>query len=97
MFFEGGEFLSTGQSSEPAYFQAEDAVKYGIVAAVLLGNLAHWIWENRKEDPHYIWRAVSLGQLAKHLPFSKPTMHRALKKLADAKVIRPKTTECAMP
>ena len=67
------------QSSKPAYFQAEDAVKYGIVAAVLLGNLEHWIRENRKTDPAYTWHAMSPGELTKHLPFPKTTMQTALR------------------
>ena len=51
------------QSSKPVYFRVEDAVKYGIVAAVLLGNLVHWIMENRKQDPKYTWHSMSLGEL----------------------------------
>jgi DNA-binding transcriptional regulator YhcF (GntR family) len=79
------------QSSKPVYFQVEDAVKYGIVAAVLLGNLVHWIRENRKQDPNYTWHAMSPRELAKHLPFPKTTLQRALAELVAAKVI--KTTE----
>jgi hypothetical protein len=36
---------------------------------------------------------MSLGELSKHLPFSKPTMHRALKQLVDEKVIKPKVAK----
>ena len=36
---------------------------------------------------------MSLGELSKHLPFDKATMHRALKVLVDAKVIKPRETE----
>src|ERR1017187_8061106 len=79
------------QSSKPVYFQVEDAVKYGIVAAVLLGNLEHWIRENRKQDPKYTWHAMSPRELAKHLQFPKTTLQRALAELVAAKVI--KTTE----
>ena len=46
-------------------------MKYGIVAAVLLGNLVHWIKENRKQDPEYTWHSISPRELAKHLPFPK--------------------------
>src|ERR1039457_6715501 len=59
------------QSFKPVYFRVEDSVQYGIVAAVLLGNLVHWIGENRKTDPKYTWHAMSLGELSKHLPFDK--------------------------
>ncbi len=58
------------QSSKPVYFQVEDAVNYGIVAAVLLGNLVHWIRENRKNDPQYTWHQILPGDLVEHLPFS---------------------------
>jgi hypothetical protein len=81
------------QSAKPVYFQVDDAVKYGIVAAVLLGNLKHWIRENRKQDPQYSWHPVSLGELTKHLPFSKATMHRAFKTRVEERVIKPRSTE----
>jgi hypothetical protein len=45
-------------------------VKYGIVAAVLLGNLEHWIRENLKQDPKYTWHSMSpreLGSSEKYL------------------------------
>ena len=91
--FRDDNVRKQAQSSKPAYFQVEDAVKFGIVAAVLLGNLVHWIRENRKTDPQYSWHPVSLGELSKHLPFSKPTIHRAFKTLVDANVIKPRETE----
>ena len=91
--FRDDNIRKQAQSSKPAYFQVEDAVKYGIVAAVLLGNLVHWIRENRKSDPQYTWHSMSLGELSKHLPFAKATMHRALKVLVDAKVIKSRETE----
>ncbi len=76
------------QSSKPAYFRVEDAVEYGIVAAVLLGNLVHWIRENRKNDPQYTWHQILPGDLVEHLPFSKSTMQRALRDLVKAKVLK---------
>jgi hypothetical protein len=81
------------QSSKPAYFQVEDAVKYGIVAAVLLGNLEHWIRENRKSDPAYTWHAMPPRELAKHLPFPKTTLQTALANLVNANVIKTKGPE----
>jgi len=89
--FEDDNVRKQAQSSEPAYFKVEDAVKYGIVAAVLLGNLEHWIRENRKEDPGYTWHQILPGELTKHLPFSKSTIQRALRMLVDKKVLRCKT------
>ena len=58
------------QSSKPVYSRVEDPVEYGIVAAVLLGNLVHWIRENRKTDPQYTWHQILPGDLVEHLPFS---------------------------
>lgn len=52
------------QSSKPVYFQVEDAVKYGVVAAVLLGNLDYWIGKNLKEDPSNTWHSMSPRELA---------------------------------
>jgi hypothetical protein len=91
--FRDDNFRRQAQSSKPVYFQVEDAVKYGTVAAVLLGNLGHWIRENRKSDPQYTWHSMSFGELSKHLPFDKATMHCALKVLVDAKVIKSRETE----
>jgi len=79
--FEDDNVRKQAQASKPLYFQVEDAVKYGIVAAVLLGNLVHWIRENRKQDPKYTWHAMSPRELAKHLPFPKTTLQTALANL----------------
>jgi hypothetical protein len=86
--FREENFRKQAQSSKPAYFQVEDAVRYGIVAAVLLGNLVHWIRENRKQDPKYTWHHILPGDLIEHLPFSKSTMQRALRELVKAKVLK---------
>jgi hypothetical protein len=61
--FRDDNYRKQAQSSKPVYFQVEDAVKYGIVAAVLLGNLVHWIRENRKQDPQYTWHQILPGAL----------------------------------
>ena len=86
--FADDNIRKQAQSSKPAYFQVEDAVEYGIVAAVLLGNLVHWIRENRKNDPQYTWHQILPGDLVEHLPFSKSTMQRALRDLVKAKVLK---------
>jgi hypothetical protein len=91
--FRDDHFRKQAQSSKPVYFRVADAVKYGIVAAVLLGNLVHWIRENRKTDPQYTWHQILPGDLVEHLPFSKSTMQRALRDLVQAKVLKIK----AMP
>jgi hypothetical protein len=86
--FADDNFRKQAQSSKPVYFQVEEAVQYGIVAAVLLGNLVHWIRENRKQDPKYTWHQILPGDLVEHLPFSKSTMQRALRDLVKAKVLK---------
>jgi DNA-binding transcriptional regulator YhcF (GntR family) len=91
--FEDDNVRKQAQSLKPAYFQVEDAVKYGIVAAVLLGNLEHWIRENRKTDPGYTWHSVSPRELARHLPFPKTTLQRALADLVENGVIKAKEPE----
>jgi len=89
--FRDDDIRQQAQSSKPAYFRVEDAVKYGIVAAVLLGNMVHWITENRKSDPQYTWHQILPGDLVEHLPFSKSTMQRTLRDLVKAKVLKIKT------
>jgi hypothetical protein len=91
--FRDDNFRKQAQSSKPVYFQVEDAVEHGIVAAVLLGNLEHWVRENRKTDPAYTWHAMSPRELAKHLPFPKTTLQTALANLVEANVIKTKAPE----
>jgi predicted transcriptional regulator len=91
--FADDNVRKVAQSSKPVYFRVEDAVQYGIVAAVLLGNLEYWILENRKEDPGYTWHSMSPRELAKHLPFPKTTLQRALADLVKAGVLRAKEPE----
>jgi hypothetical protein len=90
--FRDDNLRKAAQSSKPVYFRVEDAVKHGIVAAVLLGNLEHWIKENRKQDPQYTWHQILPGELVEHLPFSKSTMQRALRTLVTEKVLKIKAT-----
>jgi DNA-binding MarR family transcriptional regulator len=75
---------------EPVYFRVEDAEKYGVVEAVVLMNLAYWIRQNRTTKPDYQYHKLSPQDLAKHLPYTKSTIQRALKHLADsdARVLR---------
>jgi len=91
--FDDDDVRKQAQSSRPLYFKVEDAVKYGIVAAVLLSNLVYWIRENRKEDPGYTWHSMSPRELAKHLPFPKTTLQRALAELVAAKVLKTQEPE----
>jgi hypothetical protein len=91
--FRDDNLRKQAQSSKSVYFEVEDALKYGIVAAVLLGNLEHWIRENRKQDPNYTWHSMSPRELAKHLPFPKTTLQRALADLVNANVIKTQAPE----
>ena len=64
-------------------FQVGDAVKYGVVEAVILANLRYWVNENRKETPDYTWHRISADTLSKHLPFSPSSIRRALEHLVE--------------
>ena len=68
---------------EPVYFRVDDAANYGVVEAVLLMNLAYWIRQNRATNPDYQYHKLSPQDLAKHLPYTKSTIHRALKHLTE--------------
>jgi hypothetical protein len=66
------------------YFDPEDAVKYGLPAALILHNLRYW--QSGKPDAES-WRTVQPGNLVKHLPLSSKQVRDALKKLVTAGVI----------
>ncbi len=67
----------------PVYFKVADAVEYGLVEAILLNNLRHWILKHRETDPSYHRHKLSPQALAKHLPYTKSTIQRALKRLTE--------------
>jgi DNA-binding transcriptional regulator YhcF (GntR family) len=77
---------------KPLYFKVEDAVIYGVPAAVLLNNLAYHILKKRKEMPHFRFQALSASGLAAILPFSRSTIQRALKSLVEEGVLLYRTT-----
>jgi hypothetical protein len=72
---------------KPLYFRVEDAVLYGVPAAVLLNNLAYWIVKKRRDMPNFRCQALSASALADILPFSRSTIQRALKRLVDEGVL----------
>ena len=65
------------------YFRVIDAECYGVAAAVILNNLAYWITKGRKENPNYRCHPLSPAKLSTILPFSRSTIQRALKRLAE--------------
>jgi hypothetical protein len=90
--------LRTGEiekavKKRPLYFKVEDAVNYGIPAAVLLNNLAYHINKKRKQgDLAYRFQPLSPSALADILPFSRSTIQRALKTLVQAGILVYRTT-----
>lgn len=75
------DFVRRSVSTKPVYFSVKDAVEFGVVEAVLLMNIAHWIKKNRKENPDYTWHRMSGNGMTKHLSFSKWVINRALEHL----------------
>ena len=73
-------------AAEPLYFRVNEAEMHGVLAAVLLNNLRHWIRKNRVTDPCYEYHPLSPTKLAKLLPFSESAIKRALKYLASDEV-----------
>lgn len=55
------------------YFDIEQAEKYGIPAAILLTNFAHWIVKNRSNDKHYLegrtWTYNSVSAFKELFPY----------------------------
>lgn len=81
------EATSKAATTDVIYFGSEDATLYGVVEAVLLGNLAHWVSTNRQERPDYRWHRMSPAELATILPFTKSTIARALDNLHSQGVL----------
>lgn len=71
------------------YFDPQEAVTYGLPAALILHNLRHW--EGKRKTTESLWRTVQPGDLAKHLPLSSKQVRDALKKLVTAEVIESRT------
>jgi hypothetical protein len=69
--------------AEPVYFRVDDAEKYGVIGAVLLMNIAHWIHKNRETKPTYQYHAMSPDKLVTVLPYSESAIKRALKSLTS--------------
>lgn len=71
-------------STKPVYFSVKDATELGVVEAVLLMNLTHWIKKNREKDSDYTWHRMSGQGMTQHLPFTKSAINRALDHLFKA-------------
>lgn len=73
-------------------YDVEIAEKHGMVCAVLLYNIYHWIEKNKETDINFhdgrYWTYDTTETLAKHFPeMSKRTIQRAMKKLEDENLI----------
>lgn len=78
------DFVRRSVSLKPVYFSVKDAKRLGVVEAVLLKNISHWVKKNREKDSSYSWHRMSGQGMTKHLPFSKSVINRALEHLVEA-------------
>lgn len=69
------------------YFDPQEAVDYGLPAALILHNLRYW--QSGKPDAES-WRTVQPGEMAKLLPLSSKQIRDALKYLVSAEVLKPR-------
>jgi len=69
------------------YFDPQEAVDYGLPAALILHNLRYW--QSGKPDAES-WRTVQPGEMAKLLPLSPRQVRDALKKLVADGVLEPR-------
>jgi hypothetical protein len=74
-------------------FNVEDAEKYGIVEAILLSNLTHWMLKNKANNKHFYdgrwWTYNSVKAFSELFPYlTKDKVRRALDSLRDAGAIK---------
>ena len=84
------EILSLGSGDDDNIsYVVNDAVRYGIEAAILLSNVKHWTAYNIMDRPDYLYEYQSLSpaKLSDHslvnLPMNPWTIRRALRVLAE--------------
>jgi len=68
---------------DPVRFRVEEAVRFGVEAALVLHNLRYWINENQKRDNRYVWHRFSPKTLSNFVPISERTIRRAVLKLCQ--------------
>ena len=73
-------------------FQVDIATKYGIAEAILLGYFYHWIKVHEKNETNFYdgkyWTFDTVRGLVEKMPyFTRSTVHRAIKKLEENKLI----------
>jgi hypothetical protein len=74
-------------------FDISDAEKYGVIEAILLGNLRHWVLKNKANGKHFYdgcwWTYNSVKAFAELFPYlTKDKVRRALESLRDAGAIK---------
>lgn len=80
--------LQTEASMDPIYFNVDEAILYGVPAALVLTNLRMRIQERVKRDPAMNVYRVSARKLEKYLPLKHSTITRALNALHEDGVIQ---------
>ena len=83
-------------------FESDDAVKYGVSAAIILGRCRYitseLVRENRSVHYGFTWIHRSLTAWEKEFPFySRPTIRKALDKLVEADELIRATSELDLP
>lgn len=73
-------------------FRIDIATKYGIAEAILLGYFYHWIKVHEKNETNFYdgkyWTFDTVRGLVEKMPyFTRSTVHRAIKKLEENKLI----------
>lgn len=73
-------------------FRVDIATKYGIAEAILLGYFYHWIKVHEKNETNFYdgkyWTFDTVRGLVEKMPyFTRSTVHRAIKKLEENKLI----------
>jgi hypothetical protein len=74
-------------------FNVEDAEKYGVVEAILLSNITHWVLKNKANNKHFYdgswWTYNSVKAFAELFPYlTKDKVRRAIDSLRDAGAIK---------
>ena len=74
------------------HFKVEDAISYGVNAAIILTNIQYWILKNKDNDRNYhdghYWTYNSTSTFAQLFPFfTKKQIRTALNKLVKAGVL----------
>ena len=81
--------LAAQTRTHPRYFDPQEALEYGLPAALILHSLRYW--EGKRKPTESRWRTLQPGEIVKQLPLSSKQVRDALKKLVIAEVIESRT------